>query len=94
MRPVFEKLPDGLVGQAAIDGYFTDEKLHAALGTEKLEKPTDVRVVVYNFPSWHPSPFMESKFGKGWTEFDALRNARTLYSRALDAALPALGLLR
>ena len=79
MRPVFEKLPDGLVGQAAIDGYFTDEKLHAALGTEKLEKPMDVRVVVYNFPSWHPSPFMEAKFGKGWTEFDALRNARALF---------------
>jgi Glycosyltransferase WbsX len=78
-KPVFADLPNALVGEAAVDGYFTDQKLHEALGTSTLAKPKDVQVVVYNFPSWHPSPFMEARFGKGWTEFDALRNARPLF---------------
>lgn len=72
-------LPKDLIGEGAIAGYFSDQRLHDALGTTQLQKPTDVQVVVFNFPSWHPSRFMEERFGKGWTEFDALRNARTLF---------------
>ena len=50
-----------------LDAYFTEEKLRAAI------TPVDVsgvsfEVVAYNFPSWHPSPFMEERFGKGWTD--------------------------
>lgn len=72
-------LPPALIGPEAEQGYFTDDRLHAALGTQTLKKPTDVQVIVYNFPSWHPSPWMEARFGKGWTEFDPLRNARPLF---------------
>ena len=71
-------LPKQLMGDGAMEGYFTEAGLHEALGTSQLRKPA-VQVVAFNFPSWHASPYMEQHFGKGWTEFDALRNARTLF---------------
>ena len=72
-------LPTNLMGIPAIDSYFTDEALFKALGTRTLQKPADVQVIAFNFPSWHPSPYMESLFGKGWTEYDTLRNAKSLF---------------
>jgi hypothetical protein len=71
--------PSALIGPEAMDAYFTDDKLLQALGVTELRKPQDVQVIAFNFPSWHPSPYMEARFGKGWTEFDPLRNARTLF---------------
>jgi hypothetical protein len=73
------ELPPDLIGSRAIEGYFTQERMLQSLGVTELLKPNDVQVVAYNFPSWHPSPFMENRFGKGWTEFDLLRNARSLF---------------
>ena len=72
-------LPPDLIGPSATDAYFSEAKLHAALGTEQLRRPASVQVLAFNFPSWHPSPYMEARFGKGWTEFDTLRNARSLF---------------
>jgi hypothetical protein len=71
--------PIPVMGAEAMDAYFTDARMHAALGTEALRKPSDVKVIAFTFPSWHPTPFMEARFGKGWTEFDTLRNARRLF---------------
>jgi hypothetical protein len=71
--------PASMIGEGAMAGYFSEQRLHEALGTDQLQKPTDVQVVAYNFPSWHPSKYMEDRFGKGWTEFETLRNARTLF---------------
>ena len=71
--------PAALVGPEAEAAYFSDEALHKAVGTSDLAKPNDVTTVAFNFPSWHPSPYMEEHFGKGWTEFDTLRNARPLF---------------
>ena len=42
-------------------------------------KPARCFVVAYNFPSWHPTPVQEKWFGRGWTEFQLLSNARTLF---------------
>ncbi len=70
--------PPHLMGKEAEADYFGDSQLEAALGTKELKKP-EVQVVAFNFPSWHPSPYMEQLFGKGWTEFDTLRNARALF---------------
>ncbi|WP_446745712.1 glycoside hydrolase family 99-like domain-containing protein [Silvibacterium acidisoli] len=74
--------PAGLYGPSATEAHFTESRLRAALGLDspggKLRKPS-VEVVVFNFPSWHSSPYMEARFGKGWTEWDTLRNARTLF---------------
>ena len=71
--------PSALMGREAMEAYFTEERLHTALRVERLLKPSDVQVIAFNFPSWHPSPYMEARFGKGWTEFDTLRNARSLF---------------
>ena len=70
--------PATLFGPQATEGYFTDANLHEALGTKDLQRPA-VQIIAYNFPSWHSSPWMEARFGKGWTEYDALLNARTLF---------------
>jgi hypothetical protein len=83
-------LPEAMIGDSAMAAYFTDQRLHQALGTDELQKPTDVQVVAFNFPSWHPSKYMEDRFGNGWTEYDTLRNARTLFP---GHSMP-LGLLR
>jgi len=64
---------------AASNGYFTQEALTRALGVETLKAPADIEVVAYNFPSWHPSPFMEARFGEGWTEYETLKNSRPLF---------------
>jgi Glycosyltransferase WbsX len=72
-------VPDQLIGQAALADYFSEQALQKALGTAKLDKPRDVEVVAFNFPSWHPSPYMEKLFGKGWTEWDTLKNSRGLF---------------
>jgi hypothetical protein len=71
--------PQALTGAEAEAAYFTEDALHQSLGTSELAKPTDVTTVAFNFPSWHPSPYMEQHFGKGWTEFDTLRNAKPLF---------------
>ena len=67
------------MGPEAMAGYFSEQRLHEAVGAAELQRPTDVKVIAFNFPSWHPSPWMEARFGKGWTEFDTLRNARSLF---------------
>jgi hypothetical protein len=71
--------PPELIGPRAEAAYFTEDMLHKAVGTKDLAKPTDVTTIAFNFPSWHPSPYMEKHFGKGWTEFDTLRNAKPLF---------------
>ena len=71
--------PPGLLGPEAEAVFFDEAALVQAVGTSDLAKPTDVTTVAFNFASWHPSPFMENLYGKGWTEFDTLRNAKPLF---------------
>jgi hypothetical protein len=73
------ELPPALVGSLAEREYFDEKHLEAALGTKDLQTP-DVKVIAFNFPSWHASPVMEDLFGKGWTEYETLRNARSLFA--------------
>jgi hypothetical protein len=70
--------PDHLMGEAAEAGYFSEQQLQEALGTTELKRPK-VEVVAFNFPSWHVSPYMEAYFGSGWTEFETLRNTRSMF---------------
>jgi len=72
-------VPSALMGRSAMEGYFSEERMLESLKTSVLRKRADVLAVAYNFPSWHPSPWMEARFGNGWTEFDPLRNARSLF---------------
>src|SRR4051794_2588485 len=56
--------------------YFTEERLRKAID---ISTPTDgikFQTVCYTFNPWHPTPFMEKTFGRGWTEYETMRMAR------------------
>lgn len=73
------------------EAYFTEEKLRDVVPLASLADGAQFEVVVYNFPAWHPSPFMEKHFGAGWTEFEALKNSRPLYPGHLFPKYPLWG---
>lgn len=57
----------------------TEAEVMRALNASAPLKTAPCFVVAYNFPSWHPTPVQEKWFGRGWTEFQVLSNARTLF---------------
>ena len=79
------------VSPGDLGAYFTEEKLRAAIDATTPVKGVQFTVVAYNFPSWHPSPFMEERFGKGWTEFETLKNSKPLYPGHLFPKDPLWG---
>ncbi|HEY1793184.1 MAG TPA: glycoside hydrolase family 99-like domain-containing protein [Opitutaceae bacterium] len=76
---------------AMLGSYFSEEAMLRRLGVKALRAPADVEVVAYNFPSWHPSPYMEGLFGKGWTEFETLKDSRALFPGHLFPKYPLWG---
>src|ERR1035438_9178212 len=82
----------GAMGDGSADAqYFTEEAMLRELGVPGLRAPEGVEAVAYNFPSWHPSKFMEERFGKGWTEFETLKEARPLFQGHLWPKFPLWG---
>jgi hypothetical protein len=73
------------------DAYFTEHKLKRVIDTNISLHDKSFQVVAYNYPSWHPSPFMEQRFGKGWTEFELLKNSKPLYPGHLFPKYPLWG---
>jgi len=71
--------------------YFTDEKLRQCIDTSASLKGMKFEVATFNFPSWHPSPYMEKIFGRGWTEFETLKNSKPLYPGHLFPKYPLWG---
>jgi hypothetical protein len=71
--------------------FFSEEAMLREIGEPSLRTPDNVEAVAYNFPSWHPSPYMEERFGKGWTEFETLKNARPLFHGHLWPKFPLWG---
>lgn len=74
-----------------LEAYFTEEKLRQAIDPTMSLDGMKFEVVAYNFPSWHPSPYMEKIFGKGWTEYEPLKNSRPLYPGHLFPKYPLWG---
>jgi hypothetical protein len=68
-----------LLQPAPESAYFSEEKLREAIGVPLDLSKLHFEVACYNFPAYHPSPYMEKLFGKGWTEYLTLRNSRPLY---------------
>lgn len=85
----FDEIP--AVNPGDLDAYFSEEKLRQAIDTTNSLKGMKFEVVAYNFPSWHPTPFMESHFDKGWTEFETLKHSRPLYPGHLFPKYPLWG---
>jgi hypothetical protein len=71
--------------------YFNEETMLEALGAATLDAPSGCTLVAYNFPSWHPSPFMGKLFGSYWTEFETLKNSKMLYPGHLFPKYPLWG---
>jgi hypothetical protein len=59
--------------------YFTAEMCRRELGVPALDAHSDCQVMAYYFPAWHPSPYMEERYGKGWTEYDIVKKAQPLF---------------
>jgi Glycosyltransferase WbsX len=57
----------------------TEADIRRVLNASGPLKTAQCFVVAYNFPGWHPTPVQEKWFGKGWTEFQLLSDARTLF---------------
>jgi hypothetical protein len=79
------------VSPGDLEAYFTEEKLGQAIDTMPSLAGMKFEVVAYNFPSWHPSPYMEKIFGEGWTEFETLKHSKPLYPGHLFPKYPLWG---
>jgi hypothetical protein len=75
----------------AAERYFTEELMRRELGNPASLATPACQVVAYNFPSWHPTPFMEKIFGKGWTEWETLKRAQPLFPGHLMPKYPLWG---
>jgi len=69
-------------------GYFSEERLRAVIDTGLPIEGLACETVAYNFPAWHVTPFMEERFGRGWTELDMVRRSRPLYPGHLFPKYP------
>ncbi|MEN6536546.1 MAG: glycoside hydrolase family 99-like domain-containing protein [Bryobacteraceae bacterium] len=74
-----------------LDAYFSDERLRAIVDVSKPLPKAKYEVVAYNYPCWHPCPWMEARFGQGWTQFQALRDSKPLYPGHLYPKYPLWG---
>jgi len=73
------------------EAYFTEEKLGQLVDMTKPLPKAKYEVVAYNYPCWHPCPWFEQYFGKGWTQFQSLRDSRPLYPGHLFPKYPLWG---
>jgi hypothetical protein len=85
----YAQVPSVFPGDA--EAYFTDEKLHQWIDTGVSLQGHKFEVVCFSFPCWHPSPYMENIFGKGWTEWEILKRSTPLYPGHLFPKYPLWG---
>jgi len=61
------------------NSYLTADICRHELGVSSLDARQRCEAIAYNFPAWHPSPYMEKIFGKGWTEYETAKHAVPLF---------------
>jgi hypothetical protein len=71
--------------------YFTQERLEKAIDTSVPINGIDFQTVCYTFNPWHPTPYMEKTFGKGWTEYETMRMARPQFPGHYQPKRPLWG---
>lgn len=49
------------------------------------------QTAVFYFPDWHTDPFSERKHGKGWTEWEVLKQARPHFEGHVQPKVPLWG---
>jgi hypothetical protein len=85
----YSSVPAVCAGDA--EAYFTEEKLRQLVDVTKPLPTAKYEVVAYNYPCWHPCPWFEKYFGKGWTQFQSLRDSKPLYPGHLFPKYPLWG---
>ncbi|HEX8522146.1 MAG TPA: glycoside hydrolase family 99-like domain-containing protein [Tepidisphaeraceae bacterium] len=70
--------------------YFTEERLVKAIAPIDTSH-IDFQTVCYTFNPWHPSPYMEKIFGKGWTEYETMNMARPQFPGHYQPKRPLWG---
>jgi hypothetical protein len=71
--------------------YFTEDRLKKAIDTSSRVDGVDFTTVCFTFNPWHPSPWMEARFGKGWTEWETMRMARQQFPGHYQPKRPLWG---
>ena len=71
--------------------YFTQERLEKAIDTTTPISGIPFQTIAYTFNPWHPSPYMEKTFGKGWTEYETMRMARPQFPGHYQPKRPLWG---
>jgi hypothetical protein len=71
--------------------YFTEERLQKAIDTSVPTDDIKFEVATFTFNPWHPSPYMEKTFGKGWTEYETMRMARPQFPGHYQPKRPLWG---
>lgn len=56
-----------------------------------LRRPDDLTVACWVFPQWHPTPFNDRLYGKGWTEYVQMRGCRPWFPGHHQPRTPLLG---
>jgi hypothetical protein len=56
-----------------------------------LRKPENLTVACWTFPHWHPNPFNDRLYGKGWTEYIQMRGCRPWFPGHHQPRTPLLG---
>ncbi len=87
--PNYASVPPVLPGD--VEAYFTEEKLRSLVDMTKPLPAAKYEVVCYNYPCWHPCVWFQKYFGKGWTQFQSLRDSRPLYPGHLFPKYPLWG---
>lgn len=72
--------------------YFTRRKMESLVDTSVSFEAVPFEVVAYNYPAWHPTPFMEKIFGKWWTNFEVVRHAKPWFHGELQPKEPLWGM--
>lgn len=56
-----------------------------------LRRPDGLTVACWTFPHWHPNPFNDRLYGKGWTEYIQMRGCRPWFPGHHQPRTPLLG---
>lgn len=55
------------------------------------ERPAAYQIAVYYWPSWHANPLYDAKMGRGWTEWELLKQAKPRFAGHEQPRIPLWG---
>jgi hypothetical protein len=74
-----------------LEAYFTEKRLRELVDMTKPLPNVKYEVAAFHYPCWHPCGWLDKYFGKGWTQFQSLRDSKPLYPGHLFPKYPLWG---